>query len=453
MNILRNLLWPEIEELIENKRWDMLKTVISEWEAPDVADLIKDTADDRDKIIIFRILSKNVASDVFSEIDFDSQMTILNKMTDQQVREVLLDLEPDDRTGLFEDLPGNVLQKYLNMLPKDERSEALGLLGYPENSVGRLMTPNYLAIRPDWTIKKALQYIKESGPDRETINVIYITDEKWHFYDALMLKKFILANPALHVSDIMDQIIVTLTPYDKQEEAVHIMEHYNLTSIPVVDQEGILVGIVTFDDVMAVAQEEATVDFHKTAAVSPFEESYVDIGIWHLFNRRISWLFCLVFVNLLSGMVITHYENLISLCVNLVFFMPLLSSSAGNTGLQASTLIIRSMATDAPNLKDSIMIIFKDLAVALMIGVAMGAAVLVLGLIRGNILVALSATVSMFLVVIISSFLGTVLPMILKMLRFDPAVASAPLITSCCDIINVAIYFGIATLFMRYLNA
>ena len=444
MNILKNLLWPEIEELIEKKRWEMLKSVISEWEAPDIADLLTDTPDDRDKIIIFRILPKDLASDVFSEIDFEDQMIILQKMSDQQVKEVLLDLEPDDRTTLFEELPGKILQKYLNMLPKDERREALGLLGYPDNSVGRLMTPNYLAVRPDWTVKDALSHIKQIGPDRETINVIYVTDSNWHFLDALMIKKFILADPKTVVRDIMDNAFVTLSPSDKQEEAVKLMEHYNLTSIPVVDSENILVGIVTFDDVMDVAEEEATVDFHKTAGISPFEQSYLDIGVFPLFSRRVVWLFCLVFVNTISGMIISHFEQTISLCVSLVFFMPLLSSSAGNTGLQASTLVIRSMATENTNFKNSILIILKDLCVAIMIGLVMGVAVLLLGLLRGNIYVGISATIAMILVVIISSFLGTILPMILRILKFDPAVASAPLITSCCDIINVAIYFSVA---------
>ncbi|MBR3732750.1 MAG: magnesium transporter, partial [Spirochaetales bacterium] len=282
------------------------------------------------------------------------------------------------------------------------------------------------------------------GPDRETINVIYVTDSNWHFLDALMIKKFILADPKIVVRDIMDNAFVTLSPSDKQEEAVKLMEHYNLTSIPVVDSENILVGIVTFDDVMDVAEEEATVDFHKTAGISPFEQSYLDIGVFPLFSRRVVWLFCLVFVNTISGMIISHFEQTISLCVSLVFFMPLLSSSAGNTGLQASTLVIRSMATENTNFKNSILIILKDLCVAIMIGLVMGVAVLLLGLLRGNIYVGISATVAMILVVIISSFLGTILPMILRLLKFDPAVASAPLITSCCDIINVAIYFSVA---------
>ena len=271
MNILKNLLWPEIEDLIIKKRWGILKSVLSEWEAPDIADLIAGFDEEKNKIILFRILPKELAAEVFSEIDFDNQMTILSKMSDQQIKEILQDLEPDDRTELFEELPGKVMQKYLNLLPKEDIKEALELLGYPEYSVGRLMTPNYLAVRPDWNIKTALEHIKKRGKKSETINVIYITDEKWKFLDALKLKDFILSDPDLTVSEIMDNTFVTLSPYDEQEKAVKIMEHYNLTSIPVVDSEDILVGIVTFDDVMDVAEDEVTEDFHKLAAINPFE--------------------------------------------------------------------------------------------------------------------------------------------------------------------------------------
>ncbi|HOJ65119.1 MAG TPA: magnesium transporter [Spirochaetota bacterium] len=447
MNILKNLLWPEIEELIDLKEWKILKNILSEWDIPNLVELIKEV-DDKNKIIIFRILPKNISNELFSEIDYEDQKVILSKMTDQQIKEILLELEPDDRTMLFEELPGKILQKYLNLLPDEERKEALELFGYPEESVGRLMTPNYTAVRPEWTIKKALEHIKERGYKSETINVIYITDEKWHFLDALELKKFILASPELLVKDIMDYIFVTLSPYDDREKAVSLMRHYNLSALPVVDSDNILVGIVTFDDVMDVAKEEATEDFHKTAGILPLEENYLKIDIRKLFLKRIGWLLSLVFINIFSGAIISRFENLIMTFVALVFFMPLLNDSAGNAGSQSATLIIRFMATNEMKWKDGLIILLKDFFVAILLAIAMGISVFLLGMFRGGIRVSIVASLAMFTIIVISSILGTILPLILKAFRIDPATASSPLITSLADIISVTVYFTIAKIIL-----
>lgn len=447
MNILKNLLWPEIEELIELKEWKILKNILSDWDIQNLVELIKEV-DEKNKILIFRILPKYISNELFSELEYEDQKIILDKMTDQQIKEILLELEPDDRTMLFEELHGKILQKYLNLLPIDERKEALELLGYPEDSVGRLMTPNYVAVRPEWTIKKALTHIKERGYKSETINVIYITDEKWHFLDALELKVFILADQKLTVKDIMDYIFVTLSPYDDREKAVSLMRHYNLSALPVVDSDNVLVGIVTFDDVMNVAKEEATEDFHKTAAIVPLEENYLTIAVKKLFTKRIGWLLSLVFINIFSGAIISKFEDIIITFVTLVFFMPLLSDSAGNSGSQAATLIIRYMSTYEIKNREPLLILIKDFFVAILLALSMSLSVFILGIFRGGIKIAIVASISMFIIVVISSFLGTLLPIILKTFKFDPATASSPLITSLVDIISVTIYFFVAKIIL-----
>jgi magnesium transporter len=243
-------------------------------------------------------LPRAVSSEVFAHLNADDQNDLLAQLTSEETRHLLAGLSPDDRTQLLEELPGQVTQKLLTLLGPEDLREARQLLGYPEESVGRLMTPDYVAVRPEWTIARALEHIRSRGPDSETINMVYVTDEHWRFRDALELRRFILADPQQTVAEIMDYAYVVLSAFDDREKAVQALRRYDLPALPVVDSGGVLLGIVTFDDLIDVADKEATEDFHKGAAVAPLRGKYLETRIIELVQKRAPWLLALVFVNI-----------------------------------------------------------------------------------------------------------------------------------------------------------
>jgi magnesium transporter len=439
---------PEIEELIEAKNWKELKDFLPSLKSPDIADLIDAVKSEEDRVIIFRLLPKELAADVFSEMEWEMQEMLISKMNNQQIRQILAELHPDDRTHFFEECPGKVTRKLLNLLSPDDRKETLELLGYPEDSIGRIMTPDYVAVKMNWSIQRALNHIRKIGQDSETINMIYVTDSDWKLLDALELRHFILAAPDKKVEDIMDHQYIALSAMDDREKAVEALDHYDLPALPVVDSGGVLVGIVTFDDVIDVAQEETTEDFHKASAISPLEESYGSARVISLYGKRIMWLIALVFMNIFSGAAIASFEAVIEKTVALVFFLPLLIDSGGNAGSQAATLVIRAMAMNEVVPRNWLKLVMRDLCVSILLGLTMGAAVSLLGIYRGGMIVGISVAISMLAVVIMGSTVGTILPFILKLFKLDPATASAPLITSIADILGVVIYFSIASAFL-----
>lgn len=444
--MLKNLIGPEILELVEAKDWGTIKEVLEDWEAPDIADFLESVDSDSDRVILFRLLSRELGADVFSELNPSVQKQLLEQMNNHQIRQILLELPPDDRTWLFGELPGEVTQKLINLLPTEERKEALTLLGYPEDSVGRLMTSHYIAVRSNWTVRQAVKHIRNHGKNYDSINMVYVTDRSWTFLDALELHKFILAEPDQKVEEIMDNTFIHLSPYDDREEAVKLMEHYNLPVLPVVDSKKVMLGIVTFDDVMDVAQEEATEDFHRTAAVSPLRAGYLETGITQLYRKRILWLMILIFINIFAGAAIASFEDMIEKAVALVFFLPLLIDSGGNAGSQAATLMVRSLAMGEVRLGDWARTLGREILVAGLLGLTMGLAVWSLGLYRGGPEIAFAVSFAMTAIVIMGSIVGTLMPFILSIFKFDPATASAPLITSIADICGVLIYFSIASL-------
>ena len=447
--MLQNLVIPEVRELISLRDWENIKALLQNWPAPDIAKLLCELDEETEMPVVFRLIKKESAADVFSELDPEIQEMLLQQMNNQQIKQILIDLPPDDRTSLFEELPGKITRQLINLLPTNDRRESLKLLGYPEYSVGRLMTPDYVAVRPEWTLERALSHIRLKGRNSETLNIIYVVDEQWKFVDAMELRYFILGSPDQQVHEILDHSFVKLLVTDEQEKAVEVMEHYNISALPVVDADETLLGIVTFDDVMDVAKEEVTEDFHKTAAVNPLEESYLSASPFTLYKKRIGWLLALIFMNIFSGAVISSFEVMISQVVALVFFLPLLIGSSGNAGSQASTLVVRAMTTHDVEMKDWLKLFSKDFFVSLLLGVTMALIVSGLGFLRvGSVTLALVLAVAMLVNVIIGSIMGTLLPFILRLFRLDPAAASAPLIASLADISGVLIYFSVASLIL-----
>ncbi len=443
---ISNLVRPEILNLIEHGQWDVLRDAVSDWPPPEVADLLLHM-DKPDRVLFFRSLPRRLAAGAFSHMSVEQQDSLLRDLTDEETRHVLENLPPDDRTHLLEELPGKATQRLLNLLGTEDLKETRWLLGYPEDSVGRLMTPDYVAIHPGWTIADALQHVRMHGKDSETVNRIYVIDDDWHLLDDIELRRIILAPPNATVGDVMDHTFASVHAAADREEAVRIIRKYDQTALPAIDSDGVLVGIVTVDDLLDVAEAEATEDFHKVASVGPIRISIRDASIRFLYQRRVGWLMVLVFINIFSGEAIAAFEDTIEAVVALVFFLPLLIDSGGNAGSQSATLMVRALATGDVRSKDWFRLLGKELGVALLLGATMAVGVSAIALYRApEVLVVVAAT--MTIIVLWGSIVGMSLPFILTRVGRDPAAASAPLITSIADISGVLVYFSIATWYL-----
>ncbi len=445
--MISELLKPEITELIEQKNWEVLREAVDEWRVPEIAELLMELRP-ADRTLFFRLLPRFKMAEVFSYLESDLQNNLLEELSDEENRHLLANMAPDDRTMLLGELPGVITQRLLNLLNPQDLREANKLLGYPEESVGRLMTPDYIAVRPGWTIGQSLKHLRAMAKKSETINMIYVTDTSWKMLDALELKEFILNDPGKKVEEIMDHTFVSILPTEDREEAVAIMQKYDKTVLPVVDEENVLLGIVTVDDVLDVAEEEATEDFHKTAAMEPLQRTYRETSVFQLFRKRISWLIILVFVSLMSSGVIAAFEDTLEAAIALAFFIPLLIGSAGNAGAQAATIMVRAMATDDVKIENWLRTTGKEILVGISLGIAMGIASYILGIFFGGFTIGIIVGLTMAAIILVANIIGTLLPFILTTFGQDPAVASSPLIATIMDASGLLIYFGIATVFL-----
>lgn len=433
-----------IRELLATQRWDDLRRVLIDMPPADLADLLFDV-DMSERMMMFRLLPRDLSSDVFAWFETDQQNRLLDELTQEETRQLLSGLSMDDRVHLLDELPGTVTQRLLNLLSPEDLRQTRAFLGYPAESVGRLMTPDYVAVRPDWTVSRSLSHVRVKGRRSETIDTLYVVDDGWHLLDAVDLKRFIFAEPDDKVADIMDSQFVALEATQDREEAVLTMDRYDLAALPVVDKAGVLVGIVTFDDVFDVARAEVTEDFHKTAAVAPLKGNYGEARFGELYRKRIGWLLALVFANVFSGAAIASYEEMIAANVALVFFLPLLIASSGNAGSQAATLMIRALAVGEVKMGDWWRLLSKEALISFALGVTMAAVAWAIGFVRAGVETAIVVALTMTLVVVVGSIIGTLLPFVLNRFKLDPATASAPLVTSLADIAGVVIYFSIAT--------
>lgn len=433
----------KVYQLIEEKNLSELRSMIIVYPIPDIADLLMEL-DKPKRVVLFRLLPRPLSSEVFAYLKTEEQNGLLKALNDEETRNLLTYLRPDDRTNLFEELPGRMTQKLLNLLSSEDLKSVRQLLGYPEKSVGRLMTPDYVAIRPSWTVGQAIEHIRQKGRNSETVSFIYIVDETWKLLDVISLQKLILANPEQKVESMMDYTFISLLAFDDREEAVRMMQRYDVWALPVVDSEGVLLGVVTFDDVMDVAEEEATEDFHKGAAVTPLRTSYQETSPWELYKKRIVWLFALVVFNLLTIKILASFEEILSTAIALTFFIPLLIGTGGNTGTQSATLMVRALATDDIELNQWWKTFLKEISVGTALGITMGIAGLALGFFKGGIEIAMVIGFTMLAIVLVANFIGFSLPFLLTKLKLDPAVASNPLISSIVDATGLLIYFAIA---------
>jgi magnesium transporter len=433
-----------VREMVDARKWIDLRKAVADSFAPELADILLSLDAER-RVLFFRSLPRETANDVFMYLDPEDQNELLLALSDESGRRVLASLPPDDRTQLLEELPGEAAQKLLNLLSPEDLKEARELLGYPEGSVGRLMTPDYVAVRPEWTILQALEHIRSMGTQSETINVVYVVDERWRLLDALGLRHFVLADPNQMVRDIMDESFVSLSAFDDRQTAVDTMRKYDLAYLPVVDSNGVLVGLVTFDDVFDVEEEEVTEDFQRVSGMAPIEIDYGRAGVGLLWRKRVGWLLILLVADFMSSSVIAFYESAIEAYVALAFFIPMLIDSGGNTGTQSATLIIRGLSTGQVEIKDWLRVLFKELRVGLLLGVTLGAVIFARGFFwRGGAEIGLVVGLTMVALVLWANLVGAVLPIVLRKLRLDPAVVSSPFITTLADVTGLIIYFNIA---------
>ena len=438
------IVMPDINHLIEEKKWNDIKATWAKMMPEDIAEQLK-TILPKNVAIAFRLISKDKTAEVFSELDPAQQEFILTHIVDHSIKELLEDLPPDDRTSVFEDIPGELTQRLMNLLPADERKEAMGLLGYPENSVGRIMTPDYVVVKPDWTVDHAIRHIKKMGEDAETINMIYVEDNRFMLIDDIPIRRFLLADAKQKVSDLMDGEFTSIHATDDQEEAYKVIKKYDLSVLPVTDDEGVLLGIVTVDDILDVLEEETTEDFQKTSAIVPVEEKYYTASPATLYKKRIGWLMILLITDFFSSSIIAHFQNALQAVIALAFFIPILIDSGGNIAAQSSTLIIRALATGSLSIKKWFSVTKKELLVGLMIGLTLGIILYIRGFFwRGGPTIGMVVGISMVAITIWANLLGSLLPIVLTKFKLDPAVISSPLLTTVVDSTGLLIYFMLA---------
>jgi magnesium transporter len=443
---------PELEALIEARDFSTLREVLDELLIPDVAELISDI-DPQDRAVVFRLLPKSVASETFEFLDLDAQMDLLNALAKDEVSAILNDMSPDDRTALLEELPPAVARDLVARLSAEERRIATSLLGYPEETIGRLMTPDYVAVRSHWTVQQVLDSIRERGKDSETLNVIYVVDEKGKLIDDLRIREILLANPTTAVSEIADGLYVALQATEDQEACVEVFKKYDRVALPVVDRDGYLIGIVTVDDVLSVVEEEHTEDIQKFGGVQALEAPYVDVPLLVMVRKRAIWLVVLFLGEMLTASAMQFYEGDIARAVVLALFIPLIISSGGNSGSQAATLIIRAMALGEVTLRDWWRVMRREVLSGLLLGSILG----VIGFFRivlwstftdiygeHAVLVGLVVGTSLVGVVLLGTLSGSMLPFILRRVGLDPATSSAPFVATIVDVAGLLIYFTVA---------
>ncbi len=446
-----------IKELIAQRQWNQLKEYFSGLLAPELADRLE-LLEPTDRMLVFRLLPRERASEVFAYLETPEQNELARNLTNEDARQILADLTPDDRTALLEELPAEVTQRLLSLLSPEDLREARRLLGYPEESIGRLMTPDFVAIRPHWTIHQAMQHVRRMGRDAETINMIYVIDENWRLLDDLRLRQILLADPGVRVESLMDRNFVALGAMDDREEAVRIMGDYDRVAIPVVDSAGVLLGIVTSDDVLDVAEEEATEDIQKMGGMEALDAPYLETPFFQMVRKRGGWLSILFIGEMLTATAMGFFEHQIAAAVVLTFFIPLIISSGGNSGSQAASLIIRAMAVEEIHLRDWWKIMRREVAAGLALGTILGSIALVRILFWPNTeeiygehyaLLGLTVAVSLMGVVVLGTFAGSMLPFALRKMGFDPAVSSAPFVATVVDVAGVLLYFSVAIFLLR----
>ena len=459
--MLGTLLGPEIKEMIARRDFAGLRETFADFPPAEAGELIAELPEE-ERVVLFRILPHALAADVFEYLDSDAQEALLKAMGTAQAASILNEMSPDDRTALLEELPGAAVVQMLQLLSPEEKKVAQALLNYPEGSVGRLMTPDFVSVRDDWTIQRVLDHIRANGRDSETLNVVYVTDERGRLIDDVRIREFLLRPTDTLVRDIHDSSFVALRATDPAETGLETFKKYDRNTLPVIDSGEKLLGIVTIDDMLDVQEEQTTEEIQKLGGTEALNDPYMDTPVWELVKKRAVWLIVLFLGGMLTTTVIGRFASSLEKAVALSIFMPLIISAGGNAGSQASTLIIRAMSLGEVRFGDWWLVMKKEIQSGLLLGGILA----VFGFLRvvgwQNIehafggdpygqfstWIGLTFAVAVMGVVMWGTIAGSMLPLILKKLGLDPATSSAPFVATLVDVTGLIIYFYAATLIL-----
>lgn len=439
----------ELMDLAAEKKYRKLKAQLIEMNEVDIASFIEEL-DAEKTVVVFRMLTKELASEVFACLEVERQQHIITSITDYELRSIMDDLFVDDAVDMLEELPATIVKRVLQNSSSDTRKLINQFLNYPENSAGSVMTAEYVGLRKNMTVEEAFAYIREYGVDKETIYTCYVMDETRQLEGVVTVKDLLMNGYDVVIGDIMDERVIKSYTTEDREEVVDAFNEYNLLSLPVVDKENRLVGIITVDDVMNVMEQEATEDFEKMAAMLPSEKPYLKTSVFRLARTRIVWLTVLMFSSMITGSILARYENAFAAIPLLVTFIPMLMGTGGNSGSQSSTMIIRGMAIGEVVPSDILQIVWKEVRVGLLVGAALGLVNYVRLIIQypGNELICLTVVLSIFCTVIMAKTIGCMLPILAKVVHLDPAIMAAPMISTIVDACSLMIYFNLACEFL-----
>ena len=438
----------EVKELLKNKKFNELKNKLSEMKCADISTIL-DELDKESVIKVFRILSKEKAGMTFSYMESDMREKLIQDLTDAELKNVMDELFMDDTVDLIEEMPSNIVPKILKVISKEDRKIINELLKYPEDSAGSIMTTEFIDLKETMTVEQALQRIRKIGLDSETIYTCYVLSENRILQGIINIKDILLSKKQTIIKDLMETNIISVTTEEDKEEVAKKFDKYDFYALPVVDKENRLVGIITIDDAINVMQDEVTEDFEKMAAIQPNEDGYFETSVFKHVKNRIIWLLVLMLSSAFTGSIITQYEEAFAAVPLLVAFIPMIMGTGGNCGSQSSTLIIRGLATDEIEMKDILKVLWKEIRVSILVGIA-------LAIVNGirimiqyqNIQLAIVLGITLIATVAVSKILGCLLPMTAKKLKLDPAIMAAPLITTLVDVCSILLYFQVATSIM-----
>ncbi|WP_026652627.1 magnesium transporter [Butyrivibrio proteoclasticus] len=435
-----------LQELLESRQYTMLRQTISEMNTVDIAAAMGEM-EEEDSLKMFRILPKDMAADVFADLELDNQQYIIRSLSDREASNVIDNLMADDATDLLEEMPASVVKRILANASPETRADINHLLQYPEDSAGSIMTVEYVDLREDMTVADAIERIRSKGVDSETINICYVVTKQKVLVGTVALRYLLIMKPDDIIGDIMNTNVISINTMTDQEEAARMFQKYGFTAMPVVDNENRMVGIITIDDVVDILEEEATEDIEKMAAIVPSDKPYPKVGIFETYKSRIPWLLFLMVSATFTGAIITGFEDALSSFVVLTAYIPMLMDTGGNAGSQASVSIIRGLSLKEIEFKDLFKIIWKEARVALLCGLTLSLAnfIKLLLLDRLQLEVAAVICLTLLVVVLIAKFVGCCLPMLASRLGFDPAVMASPFITTIVDALSLLVYFNVAT--------
>ena len=436
----------EIKELLETKQYTGLRQKLTEYNDADIAAILEELSP-QDMMKVFRILSKDTAADVFAYLDVDNQQKIIASLSDSEAAGIINGMMADDAADLFEEMPANIVKRLLANVSPEARRDINHLLRYPEDSAGSIMTVEYVDLKENLTVSQALERIRKVGVDSETINVCYVLDAGRHLIGTAALRYLLLSDPDAIIGDIMHENVISVNTLMDQEAVARQFKKYDFTSMPVVDNENRLVGIITVDDIMDIMEEEVTEDIEKMNAIVPSDKPYMKTGVLETWKKRIPWLLLLMVSATFTGKIIQKYEDALQACAVLTAFIPMLMDTGGNAGGQASATIIRGLSLEEFGFKDIFKVVWKEMRVAVVCGATLALANFgkLLWIDRVTIPVAFVVCITLVAAVMIAKFIGSTLPILAKKLGFDPTVVASPFITTIVDAVSLIAYFGIAT--------